>query len=407
MFFKSPSISKINEGMGRMKKSLKILMGENLVWNCQVKIGSHHYANLFLKNQNRIFWLALPWNIFHFLIKGRKEERIKHWRWSRPIKVKENFYCLSPFTFSPYRNNFIIRHKVFANLALKFSIPNIHEVLKAYGFDKVDILWITDPRIFYLTTKVSYKTLIYRCVDDFTLFKDIPSSVAALENVLVKKSDIVFATSSALLDKLSKIRKDIVYLPNGVDYNFFANSYNADLLLRGFQKRDKSIAIYVGTVGEWFDAALLSQVAKSLPEVEFAIVGPVRRNVNQLKAQPNVTFYGHVPYESVPTIMKSSNVGIIPFQINKLTEAVCPIKLFEYFACGLPVVAPRTRELRKIASPAQLFSSADEFTSEIKRAVSLREKKSEYMEFARKNSWASRFEIVRKACQSLRFGKQL
>lgn len=388
-----------------MKKPLKILMGENLVWNCGVKVGSHHYGEFFLKNQNRIFWLALPWNIFHLLVKGKKEERIKHWKWNRPIRIKEDFYCLSPFTLLPYRNNFLVRGMIFADLALKFTIPNIYKILKIYGFNEVDILWITDPRMFYLTTKISYKALIYRCVDDFALFKDVSPSVSKLENILVKKSDIVFATSFLLLEKLSKIRKDVIYLPNGVDNDFFANSYHPNLLPKEFQEKNKPIAVYVGTVGDWFDVELLSRAARELPEVKFIIVGPIRRNIDKLNGIPNVISYGPMPYESIPTILKVADVGIIPFKINRLTDAVSPIKLFEYFSCGLPVVAPKVKEIMHLNSPAELYEGVDEFIVGLKRALSYGKEKPGFEDFARKNSWKSRFEIIKKAYNFLSDGQ--
>ena len=382
-----------------MKKPLKILMAENLVWNSEVVVGSHHYGQL-LGEENRIFWFALPWNIFHFLVKGNKEERIKHWEWNRPIRIKEDFYCLSPFTLFPYRNNFLVRGRVFADLALKFTIPNIHNILKSYGFNKVDILWVTDPRMFYLSTKISYKALIYRCVDDFTLFKDVSPSVSKLESILVEKSDIVFATSFLLLEKLSKIRKDVIYLPNGVDYDFFANSYHPDLLPREFQEKNKPIAIYVGAIGDWFDVELLSKAARELTEIKFIIVGPIRRNIDKLNGIPNVVFCGPLPYESIPTILKVADLGIIPFTINRLTDAVNPLKLFEYFSCGLPVVASRTKEMVKLNSPAELYGELGEFISGIKKVLSRGQGKSEFKDFAKKNSWEARFSKIKSIYES-------
>ncbi len=383
----------------------KIICLENLPYWSHVKVGSHHYAKLF-SEQHDVLWISLPWHLPQ-LMRYPDNDRYSNWNNGKPVTINHNLRVLVPFTFLPYRNNLFFNSDFILKNYYSFMLPRIKKILRDLNFEDVELLWFSDPRHISILKYVKYNKLAYRCVDDLEHFAEIPKKLAKTEKILIRRCDAVFYTSVELLERYSPLNMNSYYLPNGVDYDFFDESSDPNLLPHWFRKSDKPIAVYVGTVGEWFDAALLSQVAKSLPEVEFAIVGPVRRNVNQLKAQPNVTFYGHVPYESVPTIMKSSNVGIIPFQINKLTEAVCPIKLFEYFACGLPVVAPRTRELRKIASPAQLFSSADEFTSEIKRAVSLREKKSEYMEFARKNSWASRFEIVRKACQSLRFGKQL
>jgi len=383
-----------------MSDPLKIVMGETLVFGSAVKVGSHHYAQLFAK-ENHVFWLALPWNILHAVVKGKKEERIQHWRFGGPVEIQKDFYCLSPFTLFPYRNNPIVRSKVFSRLALDCCIPSIPGTLRKHGFDPVDILWITDPRMLHLTDIVAHKTLFYRCVDDFSSFSDIPPSVRELEHDLTRKADVVYATSSALVEKISKIRKDVIYLPNGVNYDFFINSDRSELLPEAFRKKTKPIAVYVGTIGEWFDCESLGQAAMALPKVDFVVVGPVRRDVTELKAIRNITFCGPAPYESVPSIMKHSDVGIIPFKINALTDAVNPIKLFEYFSCGLPVVTPRTKEAIKINSPAETFATPDEFTECIRKAIAGGKDRPEFRDFASRNSWASRFEIIKQTYASL------
>jgi len=59
-------------------------------------------------------------------------------------------------------------------------------------------------------------------------------------------------------------------------------------------------------------------------------------------------------------------VGLIPFKLNELTVAVNPIKLREYLAAGLPVVAtplPEValyKELVAIADGAEAFAAAIE-----------------------------------------------
>jgi hypothetical protein len=41
---------------------------------------------------------------------------------------------------------------------------------------------------------------------------------------------------------------------------------------------------------------------------------------------------------------------MIPFRINEITEAVSPIKLFEYMALGRPIVTTDMAESRKYRS---------------------------------------------------------
>jgi glycosyltransferase involved in cell wall biosynthesis len=55
------------------------------------------------------------------------------------------------------------------------------------------------------------------------------------------------------------------------------------------------------------------------------------------------------------------SVCLVPFAVNELTDRVCPVKLFEYWALGKPVIGTPCRELARLAqeSPEALHLAAD------------------------------------------------
>ena len=60
---------------------------------------------------------------------------------------------------------------------------------------------------------------------------------------------------------------------------------------------------------------------------------------------PNVLFTGAVPHAHMPAILAHADVGVAPFEIGaheplSLGFYWSPLKMFEYMAAGLPVVAP-------------------------------------------------------------------
>jgi glycosyltransferase involved in cell wall biosynthesis len=55
----------------------------------------------------------------------------------------------------------------------------------------------------------------------------------------------------------------------------------------------------------------------------------------------HVVFTGMQPYSKLPDFIRSSDVCINPFELNGITEKILPTKLFQYLACGKPVVATR------------------------------------------------------------------
>ncbi|MFQ3409822.1 glycosyltransferase, partial [Escherichia coli] len=63
---------------------------------------------------------------------------------------------------------------------------------------------------------------------------------------------------------------------------------------------------------------------------------------------PNVHFTGRRPYQSLPGYCKKFDIAVLPFVVNELTLAANPLKLREYLAAGLPVVATPLPEVQKL-----------------------------------------------------------
>ncbi len=55
--------------------------------------------------------------------------------------------------------------------------------------------------------------------------------------------------------------------------------------------------------------------------------------------EPNIHLLGTRPYAQLPAVLRAADAGLIPYARNALTESVFPMKVYEYLAAGLPVVA--------------------------------------------------------------------
>jgi glycosyltransferase involved in cell wall biosynthesis len=74
---------------------------------------------------------------------------------------------------------------------------------------------------------------------------------------------------------------------------------------------------------------------------------------------------GHRPYARLPEYLRGFDVALLPFVVNELTRAANPLKLREYLAAGLPVVAAPLPEIARFEGLVSLASSADEYASRI------------------------------------------
>jgi len=86
-------------------------------------------------------------------------------------------------------------------------------------------------------------------------------------------------------------------------------------------------------------------IFKEIPNTKFLIVGEgqMKEELINLAEKTGVSnkviFTGAVPYENVPKYINASDVCVVPKR--PLKTGYSPLKLYEYMACGKPVVASR------------------------------------------------------------------
>jgi glycosyltransferase involved in cell wall biosynthesis len=218
---------------------------------------------------------------------------------------------------------------------------------------------------------------------------------------LIEKSALVFVTAEALKEDVATVAKDkdVVVVSNGVDLQFFEKHKLSRRRGLPYDKTDRKAVGYVGNIGWWFDSALLRAAAERLPHVDFIVVGPFGNRVRRFQDGPsNVRVIGPVQYEQVPAYIESLDVGLIPFKPGPITEASDPVKLYEYFALGKPVVATHLRSmerfddghlLRIARTPSEFAEAIEYFLAHDSKAWQASRK-----QVAQQNSWVSKASII-------------
>lgn len=123
--------------------------------------------------------------------------------------------------------------------------------------------------------------------------------------------------------------------------------------------KDSNYVCFVGLLASWQGVEYLIQSAplilKDFPNTNFLIVGdgPMKRELMELAEKTGVSdefrFTGIVPYEEVPKYINASDVCVAPF-VRARNERIglSPLKIYEYLACGKPVVSSRIPNLEFI-----------------------------------------------------------
>jgi glycosyltransferase involved in cell wall biosynthesis len=206
--------------------------------------------------------------------------------------------------------------------------------------------------------------------------------------------------SQALLRKLSRLSSNCVYLPNGADVPHFLEAANAGEKVQELERLGHPIVGYSGAVYDWFDVDLVCKLAELHPEYSVLIVGPVGYGLEEFRKHPNITLVGVKKYDVVPKYVAYMDVCLIPFKINRLTLATCPIKLYEYLAAGKPVVSTAVPEVCNNASEfVYVGESREDFIRKVEEAVEESEKLgneamvARRVRFAEDNSWEKRLDV--------------
>jgi glycosyltransferase involved in cell wall biosynthesis len=140
----------------------------------------------------------------------------------------------------------------------------------------------------------------------------------------------------------------ILVTPTGVDLDLFAMSPDErdDCRRRSREELRVSDRFVVGWVGSFRRFHALEQAVEATAFIGDATLlligdGPERRGIERLAAERGVDarFTGTVPYAELPAYLAAMDVALVlarpdqPFHYS-------PLKLGEYLAAGLPVIAP-------------------------------------------------------------------
>jgi len=244
------------------------------------------------------------------------------------------------------------------------AVKNVSKELKLNASTMV----ITAPNACEYIGLCGENKVIYYCVDDFSEWPGVEKElVQKMESSLIQQSDVFFATSQHLYDKIARQGKKVTLLSHGVDVDFFSKLPEKEHTL--FQGIPSPRVGYFGLFDERSDILLLKELALLTPNVSFVITGNVETDVSELKALRNVFFTGSVPYTDLPSIAKGYSACMLPYKVNELTDSIMPLKIKEYIATGIPVISTPIKEALKLTDYITVAYSVNEWEAALREIL--------------------------------------
>lgn len=212
-----------------------------------------------------------------------------------------------------------------------------------------------------------------------------------VEKQIIDSSQLLMATVPALVERLERMSgRRAFLLPNAVNHRLFDPERHyerpADLPIAEWT------AIYTGALwGEWLDWELLVQIARQYPKAAAVVIGDYHGQCRN--APSNLFFLGLKAQRDLPAYLAHANVAIIPWKVNSITQATSPLKVYEYLAMRLPVVAPDLAPLRDVPG-VYLAQDAPEFVGLVERARQEIFPESSVARFIDENNWRRRVDVL-------------
>ena len=182
----------------------------------------------------------------------------------------------------------------------------------------------------------------------------------------VALADGIVCITSALLGRIHEAFAPVapmVVIPDGVDLSRFTP-------LRG---DGPPRLLYTGQLMEWKGVDVLLRALAQLPGLPALIVGgqpgpdprrdALRTLATEIGVADRVVWAGHVPPHAVAALVRPGDIGVVPTRARHGEEfSASPLKLFEYMALGLPIVAADLPSLRDVIRDGEngiLFRDGD------------------------------------------------
>lgn len=292
----------------------------------------------------------------------------------------------------------------YSRLDRVFSHAYVRRLQRRLDMGKERTLYVWHPEFVEVVKRLSYDVLIYHPYDMFRHFFGATDQLVQDEEELCRLADAVVTPHSKVAEALAHPNSHVIH--NGVFLPAFPDrggSKNRDAA------RKRPAIGYLGMINDKIDFEVLLDVFRRRPDWQLVMVGfegpgtwREEAAYRSLRALENVRFAGPVPIDKAASAMAGFDVGLIPYGLSgwaKFSES--PLKLYQYWAMGVPVVSSALPTLESIPVALEVSHSRDGWEAAIETQLRARADgcRDRLRQLANGHSWGARarqvLEIIR------------
>ena len=240
--------------------------------------------------------------------------------------------------------------------------------------------------------------LVYHAYDKYDRYTSAAELVIQRdERWLASEASVCFAASTRLAEHVRELgARKVVVVRHGVDTSVFRPGLIPPAELSTIPGPRLG---YVGRINEVLDTAALRSIAEARPEWSVVLVGHYsftdpekRRQFDSFSSLPNVHRFEARPAGEIPNWLCGLDAGLACYDTGSWAAFGQPIKIYEYLACGLPVIATSIDAVRELGDIVTACPQDGDWVGAVESALS----RTDSVEFARRlafaanNSWEAR-----------------
>jgi glycosyltransferase involved in cell wall biosynthesis len=274
----------------------------------------------------------------------------------------------------------------------------VHRFLRDHPVDAVILYGLPTVGIQSLVAARKYNVpVIFRSIDVLNRlvpWRSLAAVTRVMERWVYRNVDAIFPVTLHLKNHILSYRvpeSRIRVLPSGVDTQLFSpGPRNGALLQRWGIGPEDPVILFMGTIYKFSGLDRIIRDFRTVlsrhPNARLLVIGcgEGEERLKQLSLEAHlsshVVFGGLHPYLELVDIIRSSDICINPFELNDITRDILPTKLFQYLACGKPVIAtelPGTLPFLSGEDHGMVYCSLDRFADGITALLDAPERRDE------------------------------
>jgi glycosyltransferase involved in cell wall biosynthesis len=234
----------------------------------------------------------------------------------------------------------------------QFGPDTLYERLSLFGTSGLRLADLTSAiHVVEINALLAREDAAWRGLHLRTLARELEATVLRSADLCVAVSDEV----AAQVRSVAPFQRTAV-VPNGVDTEAFRYlPSKVDTRSRFGLPPEARIALFIGVLRPWHgvDVAIRALGRLATQDLMLVIVGDgaMRPELEQLAGHEGVAervrFIGQLDHTDVPALLAAGDVALAPYPAMS-DFSFSPLKLYEYLAAGVPVVASDIGQIREV-----------------------------------------------------------